>query len=128
MAEIISDELTAEQLELLMRNPYYNPDEHAAVLVRSKEQTIIIVAHIRKQLDEWTLSGDKSGLIRQKMIQGLYMDKRRTTLKELSEKENIPIQTLSEELKKAKQQLSTRVFGVDGTLHPEPEGSILQAS
>jgi hypothetical protein len=119
-------ELSEEELHNLMVNPYWNPDYEADTLTRHKQWTVIAVTHIRRQLEEWINDGDRASLIRRKIIQGLYIDEQRTTLKELSGKEHIPIERLSRELAAAKEQLTARIFGAAGLLKQEPGGSHLR--
>jgi hypothetical protein len=102
------------ELRRLMSKPYHHPETEAEAVSRMRDETVRILEHISAQLAAWTANDSQSGLLRQKLIQGLYLEQKRVTLKEMSEREGVPIQRLSAELAKAKGELSARVFGSDG--------------
>jgi hypothetical protein len=103
--------LTDAELLKMISDPWWNPDFEAASIARRRELTLIIVSHVRKQLGEWADSGGKSGMLRVKIIQGLYFDEVRTSLKEISAVTKIPIWRLGRELSAAKDELEIRIFG-----------------
>jgi hypothetical protein len=111
------DALAWRKIELLMDNPFMDRGARVESLTRQRQYTQIIYEHFKTTLENWMSSNRTSpaARLRRRLIQGLYLQIPRKTLKSfINDKHSIG--TLGKELEKAKRELATLVFGANGLL------------
>lgn len=117
----IKKEIEKDNLKVQLFDDFYNLQDDAyivASILKSKEKTRIILDHINLCLDffqEKAIKTNNQEMIRRyNVISDLYINETPMTYEEIAEIEHISQKTVNRDRKKAIEELSVLIFGIDG--------------
>lgn len=117
----IKKEIEKDNLKVQLFDDFYNLQDDAyivASILKSKEKTRIILDHINLCLDFFQAKAIKTNnqemIRRYNVISDLYINETPMTYKEIAEIEHISQKTVNRDRKKAIEELSVLIFGIDG--------------
>lgn len=117
----IKKEIEKDNLKVQLFDDFYNLQDDAyivASILKSKEKTRIILDHINLCLDFFQAKAIKTNnqemIRRYNVISDLYINETPMTYEEIAEIEHISQKTVNRDRKKAIEELSVLIFGIDG--------------
>ena len=117
----IKKEIEKDNLKVQLFDDFYNLQDDAyivASILKSKEKTRIILDHINLCLDFFQAKAIKTNnqemIRRYNVISDLYINETPMTYEEIAEIEHISQKTVNRDRKKATEELSVLIFGIDG--------------
>lgn len=117
----IKKEIEKDNLKVQLFDDFYNLQNDAyivASILKSKEKTRIILDHINLCLDFFQAKAIKTNnqemIRRYNVISDLYINETPMTYEEIAEIEHISQKTVNRDRKKAIEELSVLIFGIDG--------------
>ncbi len=113
IGEIEHDEITGE----IDKGFGSNDNTYIKSILRTRGRTIIIVKHIDRLLNHYRLTAEVGGgneLRKYKVIESMYLEADRLTMEQIAEKNNCSVGTVKNDHKKAIEELSVLLFGIDG--------------
>lgn len=117
----IKKEIENDNLKVQLFDDFYNLQDDAyivASILKSKEKTRIILDHINLCLDFFQAKAIKTNnqemIRRYNVISDLYINETPMTYEEIAEIEHISQKTVNRDRKKAIEELSVLIFGIDG--------------
>lgn len=117
----IKKEIEKDNLKVQLFDDFYNLQDDAyivASILKSKEKTRIILDHINLCLDFFQAKAIKTNnqemIRRYNVISDLYINETPMTYEEIAENEHISQKTVNRDRKKAIEELSVLIFGIDG--------------
>lgn len=117
----IKREIEKDNLKVQLFDDFYNLQDDAyivASILKSKEKTRIILDHINLCLDFFQAKAIKTNnqemIRRYNVISDLYINETPMTYEEIAEIEHISQKTVNRDRKKAIEELSVLIFGIDG--------------
>lgn len=117
----IKKEIEKGNLKVQLFDDFYNLQDDAyivASILKSKEKTRIILDHINLCLDFFQAKAIKTNnqemIRRYNVISDLYINETPMTYEEIAEIEHISQKTVNRDRKKAIEELSVLIFGIDG--------------
>lgn len=117
----IKKEIEKDNLKVQLFDDFYNLQDDAyivASILKSKEKTRIILDHINLCLDFFQAKAIKTNnqemIRRYNVISDLYINETPMTYGEIAEIEHISQKTVNRDRKKAIEELSVLIFGIDG--------------
>lgn len=117
----IKKEIEKDNLKVQLFDDFYNLQDDAyivASILKSKEKTRIILDHINLCLDFFQAKAIKTNnqemIRRYNVISDLYINETSMTYEEIAEIEHISQKTVNRDRKKAIEELSVLIFGIDG--------------
>lgn len=117
----IKKEIEKDNLKVQLFDDFYNLQDDAyivASILKSKEKTRIILDHINLCLDFFQAKAIKTNnqemIRRYNVISDLYINETPMTYEEIAEIEHISQKTVNRDRKKASEELSVLIFGIDG--------------
>lgn len=117
----IKKEIEKDNLKVQLFDDFYNLQDDAyivASILKSKEKTRIILDHINLCLDFFQAKAIKTNnqemIRRYNVISDLYINETPMTYEEIAEMEHISQKTVNRDRKKAIEELSVLIFGIDG--------------
>lgn len=117
----IKKEIEKDNLKVQLFDDFYNLQDDAyivASILKSKEKTRIILDHINLCLDFFQAKAIKTNnqemIRRYNVISDLYINETLMTYEEIAEIEHISQKTVNRDRKKAIEELSVLIFGIDG--------------
>lgn len=117
----IKKEIEKNNLKVQLFDDFYNLQDDAYIvssILKSKEKTRIILDHINLCLDFFQAKALKTNnqemIRRYNVISDLYIKETPMTYEEIAEVEHISQKTVNRDRKKAIEELSVLIFGIDG--------------
>lgn len=117
----IKKEIEKDNLKVQLFDDFYNLQDDAYIvanILKSKEKTRIILDHINLCLDFFQAKAIKTNnqemIRRYNVISDLYINETPMTYEEIAEIEHISQKTVNRDRKKAIEELSVLIFGIDG--------------
>lgn len=117
----IKKEIEKDNLKVQLFDDFYNLQDDAyivASILKSKEKTRIILDHINLCLDFFQAKAIKTNnqemIRRYNVISDLYINETPMTYEEIAEIDHISQKTVNRDRKKAIEELSVLIFGIDG--------------
>lgn len=117
----IKKEIEKDNLKVQLFDDFYNLQDDAyivASILKSKEKTRIILDHINLCLGFFQAKAIKTNnqemIRRYNVISDLYINETPMTYEEIAEIEHISQKTVNRDRKKAIEELSVLIFGIDG--------------
>lgn len=117
----IKKEIEKDSLKIQLFDDFYNLQDDAYIvssILKSKEKTRIILDHINLCLDFFQAKALKTNnqemIRRYNVISDLYIKETPMTYEEIAEVEHISQKTVNRDRKKAIEELSVLIFGIDG--------------
>lgn len=117
----IKKEIEKDNLKVQLFDDFYNLQDDAyivASILKSKEKTRIILDHINLCLDFFQAKAIKTNnqemIRRYNVISDLYINETPMTYEEIAKIEHISQKTVNRDRKKAIEELSVLIFGIDG--------------
>lgn len=117
----IKKEIEKDSLKVQLFDDFYNLQDDAYIvssILKSKEKTRIILDHINLCLDFFQAKALKTNnqemIRRYNVISDLYIKENPMTYEEIAETEHISQKTVNRDRKKAIEELSVLIFGIDG--------------
>lgn len=86
-------------------------------ILRTRGRTIIIVKHIDRLLGHYKLTAELVGgsdLRKYRVVEGMYLEDERLTMEKIAENNNCSVGTVKNDHRRAIEELSVLLFGIDG--------------